>query len=107
MAGKKAFRTFTGVAGGADVTGLAVGNSKVLGLPVFLTEIGDVLAELEDGAAATAGTVLPGVADAATATTGDIRGTYAPNSNPDGNTVFELTVALRDPSYKGGAQYAG
>lgn len=107
LTGKKAFKTVTGVTTSADITGLTVGNSKVLGLPVFLPSSAEVLVELEDEAAPTAGTKTAGVVSTATATTGDVRGTYAPNSNPDGSKKFELILALRNPEYKGVSQYAG
>jgi hypothetical protein len=107
LTGKKAFKTITGVSTSADITGLTVGNSKVLGLPVFLGDALDVLREFEDEAAPTAGTVVAGITAAATATTGDVRGTYAPNSAPNGSKVFELTALVPDPNYKGRAQYAG
>ena len=107
MTGKKAFKTVTGISVSADVTGLTVGTSKVLGLPMFVGDATDLIAEVEDGAAATAGTLAVGVSDTATATTGDVRGTYSPNSNPDGSTVFELLVLVRNPESKGVAQFAG
>lgn len=107
LAGKKAFKTITAVDVGANVTGATVGTGDVLGLPVFLPNGALVLAELEDGAAATAGTLVAGVTAAATATTGDVRGTYDPNSAANGSKEFSLVVALPDPSYLGLAQYAG
>ena len=66
-----------------------------------------MLAEIEDGAAATPGTLVPGVTAEGTATTGDVRGTYSPDSNPDGSKNFELTVLLRSVSAKGVEQFAG
>lgn len=105
LTGKKAFKTVTGVSTSADITGLTVGTGKVLGLPVFLPNGVEVLKEIEDGAAATAGTIVAGVTTTASATTGDVRGTYAPNSNPDGSKAFELIVALRSPEYRGVTQY--
>jgi len=108
MAGKKAFKTVTSVVPSANITSATVGTGDVLGLPAFLPGAGRVLAELEDGAAATAGTLVAGVRTTpATATTGDVRGTYDPNSAADGSKAFELVVALDDPSDKGVAQYAG
>ncbi len=107
LTGKKAFKTVTGVSTSADITGLTVGNSKVLGLPTFLADVTDLLKEAEDGAAPTAGTIVAGDATAATATTGDVRGTYAPNSSPNGTKVFELNILSRDPMSVGFAQYAG
>lgn len=107
LAGKKAFKTITDITTSADITSLTVGTGDVLGLPVFLPGTAYVLKELEDGAAATAGTLVAGITAAATATTGDVRGTYDANSAADGAKVFELITALPDPSYKGVAQYAG
>lgn len=107
MAGKKAFKTVTAVTVSADVTLATVGTGDVLGLPVHLPEKGFVVKELEDGAAATNGTVVAGVTSAATATTGDVRGTYDPNSAADGAKVFQLLAYVPDPSDLGVAQYAG
>lgn len=107
MAGKKAFKTITAVATSVDITGLTVGSGDVLGLPAFLSQIGHVIAELEDGAAATAGTVVAGTVVLATATTGDVRGTYDPNSAADGAKAFQLIVAMGDTSALGVPQYAG
>ncbi len=107
LAGKKAFKTVTSCSFSANVTSATIGTGDVLGLPVFLPGTAYVLKELQDGAAATAGTTVAGVSTAATATTGDVRGTYDPNAACDGAKVFDLIVALPDPEYKGVAQYAG
>lgn len=106
VAGKKAFKTVTQVAsdGAIATNGISVGFGDVLGLPVFLPDTGLVLAELEDGAAAAAGTVVAGVTTAATTTTGDVRGTYDPNSAADGAKAFQLIAAIPDPSFKGVTQ---
>jgi hypothetical protein len=106
--GKKAFKTVTKVEQDADSTDtIEIGFGDVLGLPCFLGDTGYVLGELEDGAAASAGTVVAGVADEATATTGDVRGTYEPNSACDGDAGFVLLAFIPDPSDKGVAQFAG
>lgn len=107
LTGKKAFKTVTGISVSADVTGLTVGHADVLGLPVFLPMTGLVLRELADGVAPTAGTLVAGVSGAATATTGDVRGTYDPNSACNGAIDFQLVVALPDAGYKGRPQFAG
>lgn len=107
LAGKKAFKTVTAVAVSANVTGLTVGSGDVLGLPVFLANTGDVLKEQEDGSVPTAGTVVKGATATATATTGDVRGTYDPNSACDGSKAFDLLIVVDDPSYTGISQYAG
>lgn len=107
FAGKKAFKTITKVSFSADVTGATVGTGNVLGLPIFLPGAAYILKEIQDGAAATAGTTVAGVSTAATATSGDVRGTYVPNATPDGAKVFVLLIAATDPNYKGVPQFAG
>lgn len=107
LTGKKAFKTVTAVDVSVDVTGATVGTGTVLGLPRVLESAGQVLAEMEDGAAPTAGTIVAAATAEPSATTGDIRGTYAPNGAPNGGKTLKLLVALRDPQATGGAQYAG
>ena len=105
--GKKAFKTVTDISVSANVTGLTVGTSKVLGLPVFVESAVDLLGEKENGALATAGTLVVGATATATATTGDVRGTYAPNSAPDGSKLFQIVALVKSKSYKGIAQFSG
>lgn len=103
--GKKAFKTVTLATFSADVTGCTIGTGNVLGLPVFLAGTGFVLRELQDGVAPTAGTIVAGVTSAATATTGDVRGTYAPNATPDGAKDFALICALESLASQGVTQF--
>lgn len=106
--GKKAFVRVTSVRVSADVTGLTVGNGVVLGLPVFLADVPDVLRESVDGALPTAGVFV--AADRtlpATALTGDIRGTWAPNAAPNAARNYEATMMVRSTAYRGAAQFAG
>ncbi|WP_421907273.1 hypothetical protein [Mameliella sp.] len=108
VAGKKAFKTITGVTSSAAIAnGAFAGPGDVLGLPVFMAEAGDVVYEKEDGATATAGTFVAGVQTTPSATTGDVRGTYDPNSACDGSTVFKVGIAVRNTAYKGATQYSG
>ena len=108
MTGKKAFKTVTGIKTSVDITGLTVGTGDVLGLPVFLSDIGRVFRELQDGVAATAGTLVKAVqTNPSTAVLGDVRGTYDPNAACDGAKAFTLFIAVDDPSYKGVPQFAG
>jgi hypothetical protein len=107
FAGKKAFKTITGISVSADVTGLTVGTGDVLGLPFRLPGTGHVMRELQDGAAATAGTTVAAVDSAATATTGDVRGTYDPNAACDGSKSFQLVVLSADPTDLGVSQFTG
>jgi len=107
LAGKKAFKTITSVVPSANITSATVGTGDVLGLPVLLPQTGLVIRELQDGAAPTAGTIVAGVSSTATATTGDVRGTYDPNAAADGSKAFGLIALLPTPSDLGAAQYGG
>lgn len=105
--GKKAFAKVTKVVVSADVTGLTVGTGNVLGLPFALRGTGYVIKEFQDGAAPTAGTVVAAVTSTATATTGDVRGTYTPDATPDASKNFQLLVLSDKPSDLGVSQFAG
>lgn len=108
VSGLKAFKTVTSITSSATITnGAFVGTGDVLGLPVYLPGAGYIVRELENGAAPTAGVTVAGVLTRPTATTGDVRGTYDPNSACDGSRNFKLVVALPDPDNLGVAQFAG
>jgi|TARA_R100000084_G_scaffold73478_1_gene32924 hypothetical protein len=108
LAGKKAFKTITAVTSSTSITSATVGSGDVLGLPVALPGTGFVIADMENNAAAgTASTIVAADAAAATATTGDVRGTSDPNSACNGTKYFTLVCALPDPDDKGVAQYGG
>ena len=53
------------------------------------------------------GTFVKAVASAATATTGDTRGTYSPSVTPDGAVAYSLVLRLADPGGVGVPQYTG
>lgn len=105
--GKKAFAKITKVAVSADVTGLTVGTGNVFGLPIALLEAALVLGEAQDGAKPTAGTIVGADTAAASATTGDVRGTYTPNATPDASKAFQLFAYVEDPTDLGVPQFAG
>ena len=108
LTGKKAFKTVTGISVSANVTGLTVGTGVLLGLPMFLESAADVLVHYQDNAVAgTAGTVVAGVRTAATATTGDVRGTLSPNAAPNGSLKYSLLVASKGAADIGVPQFAG
>jgi len=108
LTGKKAFKMIDSVSFSANVTAATVGFGDVLGLPFYLgTSALQVLQERQDVAIATAGTFVAGVQTAATATTGDVRGTYDPNAACDGLKSFSLLIVSADPKYRGADQYAG
>jgi hypothetical protein len=106
--GKKAFMKVTGITVSANVTALTVGTGVVLGLPLFLAEALDVRLEKVAGAVpGTAGTLVAGDTAVATATTGDVRGTYAPNTAPNGTNTYDLLVVARSGNGAGVPQFAG
>ena len=106
--GVKAFARVTQVSFSADVTSATVGTGTVLGLPVFLNGAGYVVRELVDGAIpGTGGTFVAGLRNAAsTATTADVRGTYAPNQAPNASRAYQLLLLAPNAGYRGIAQFA-
>lgn len=106
--GKKAFAAVSAVSVSATMTGnLSVGDGTILGFPVYLPNATWILRETQDGATATAGTVVAGagITVPATATSADVRGTYTPNSAPDGSRSYALLVALPEPYFYGQPQF--
>jgi hypothetical protein len=103
--GAKAFKKITQITSTISIAnGGFVGTGTILGLPVFLPGLGNILAENADHDAATPGTTVPGIRIVSTTTTGDVRGTVDPDTAPDGAIVLEVTLALPDPQYLGVAQ---
>lgn len=108
-AGKKAHYGPVAISASAIPTSgtVSIGVGNVLGLPAFLPNAKHIIAEFLDGAGATAGTTVAGDQAFPSATTGDVRGTYVPNSAPDGTKAYGLLVSLPDPGYLGADQFAG
>lgn len=103
VAGKKAFAWIETITFGATAaTTINVGWGDVLGLP-YKTEA--LVTELEDGVAPTAGTFVAGDETTPTATTGDPRGTYDPNTACDGAAVFELYAICDRTNLHGEAHF--
>lgn len=101
--GKKAFKFVESVEWAATASRtIDVGWNDVLGLPFATREHG---VELEDGVVATAGTFVTQATATATATTGDVRGTYDPNSACDGSKVFEVGLYTDRSKLHGVPQY--
>lgn len=102
LAGKKAFKTITAVGVGADVTGLTVGSGDVLGLP-FRVDANGLLAARAN-AAIDAGTFVAAVTTSpATATTGDVRGTFDPAVALNGTNTCQVLFVIADITSKIGA----
>lgn len=97
VAGLKAFKTITQVAVSAALAGnLTVGSTDVFGLPYRVTDAGYILRSGWAGALADdAGTfVAADTTSPATATTGDVRGTYVPSSSANGSRRLVLALGL-------------
>lgn len=104
---KKAMVAIISIAISAALAGnITVGTSNTLGLPIALWKSGQILKELQDGAAPTAGTTVAAVQLTQTATTGDVRGTYIPNGTLDGTIGLLLIVAVPDASDIGVPQFS-
>ncbi len=106
--GKKAFKQVNSYQSSAALAGnLSIGDSKILGIPVFLPGAAYVIREIQDGAVATAGTFVAGGSVKQTATTADVRGTWTPNATLNGTIALELAIICPDVNYLGASQFAG
>lgn len=103
VSGAKAFKTVTRVAISAIMVGNAsVGTGDVFGLPYVSASRNYVLTAY-NGAFVTTGTFVAAVTTSpATATTGDIRGTYAVPSASDGSKILTLWIYIVDDDTKAG-----
>lgn len=101
---------FSGTAVGVVDSLASLANTTVLaGGTVEFENDGDASAGVVDYTAVIepGGLLVAGVSSAATATTGDVRGTYEPLATLDGQTEISLVVLNPDVGYKGVSQYAG
>lgn len=92
----KAFKTVTGVTVSATLAGnISVGSRDAIGLPYRVTDIGYIQSvKWNNTLAQDAGTVVVADTNTATATTGDVRGTYLPSSATNGSRRLVMTIAL-------------
>jgi len=97
--GKKAFKTISAVAISAAMTGNAsAGDSDVLGLPIR-TDSRGYLQTFWDTAFVTTGTYAAAVTTSpATATTGDVRGTFLPPSASNGTRQLIAYITATNPN---------
>lgn len=93
--GKKAFATITAINVGANVTGATVGTGNVLGLP-FKINSGDFFAPVFLDAADAGTVVVADNTNPATATSGDVRGTYAPAGTLNGAKFVSALLKVAD-----------
>jgi len=98
VGGTKAFLTVSAVATDLATTtagtAIEIGTGDVLGLPYHLADLGKIASITENGLSVTGGSLLVGVTAAATATTGDIRGTFDPQTAMNGSVYVTLTMVV-------------
>jgi hypothetical protein len=94
--GKKAFVTITQVAVSAALTGnLSVGNLDIFGLPYRITDGGYLFRTGWAGAVAdNAGTFVAADTATASATTGDVRGTFTPTTAANGSRRLVIGMIM-------------
>lgn len=108
VVGKKAFFTVNSYQASAALAGnLSLGFGVVFGIPVILERKRFAFAENVDDATVTTGTFVVADVSVPIATTGDIRGTYAPATAPNGAHIYELLVAVPDQVGPNLPQFAG
>lgn len=96
VSGLKAFKTITQVAVSAALAGnLSVGDGDSFGLPYRVTDGGYLLRRGWAGAVAdNAGTFTAADTATATASTGDVRGTFAPTTAANGSRRLVIAIGL-------------
>lgn len=87
--GLKAFRRITSITPAAAVAALSVGTRDVLGLPYAI--VGDAVDYTDGVRSGVQGTFVVAPLTAQTATSGDPRGTFAPNQATNGSRRYTYT----------------
>ena len=113
--GIKAFKTVTSITATVAIaaTTCFAGHADVFGFPVKIVDKGDVFAVAVDGVTQTTLTIVAGLTATTTmtATTADVRGTFAPGTAADGTKRFTALVILGSHDTKvnvfGEAQFGG
>jgi hypothetical protein len=94
--GKKAFYQVASATINGSATAVTIGTTDILGLPIRAIDAGYVVkVGWNNTLAQDAGTfVAADMTNPATATTGDVRGTYTPSSASDGIKRLVMTIAV-------------
>lgn len=93
--GKKAFKYIQSVtpAGTVTSTGLAVGTGDIIGMPLRADQWGDLNVTYNNAGPATGTGFTAAVTTTATATSGDVRGTYVLPTASDGTKRLQIFIA--------------
>lgn len=95
VTGKKAFFQVSGATIAGSATAVLIGTSDKLGIPVRVFNAGYIVSvKSNDTLAQDAGTFVAADTATATATTGDVRGTYTPATASDGIVRTVMTISL-------------
>lgn len=95
VSGKKAFFQVSAVTIAGSATTCVVGTTDILGIPVRITDFGYIQhIGYNNTLADAAGTPVNADQATATATTGDVRGTYTPASATDGIKRLVMSIAV-------------
>ena len=109
--GKKAFASIDSIKFSANVTAATFGWSNTLGLPLFLSDKGNVQRVIAGGVAYEdhANDFTVGVTAAPTGISGDVRGTVLFTSPlvPNGVLAHTILILPEDLHFRGRPQYAG
>jgi hypothetical protein len=94
--GLKAFFQISGVTISGSATAVTVGTNDILGCPVRFTDRSYIVrvGNTDTLPGGGAGTATPAFTATATTTTGDVRGTFEPNSSSNGIRRLVMTIAL-------------
>jgi hypothetical protein len=104
--GKKAFAAITEIRFQNAITALTIGHGLQLGFPTRVNSATQLIYEVKNGViAAPTGATTVGITTASTGTSGDVRGTYAPLTPPDGLTAYTLVALSNAPDDRGIPQY--
>lgn len=81
---------------GAPSLALTVGSSNVFNFPFRIPDKGAIIAVSADGKPETTLTTVAGLdtATTPTATTGDVRGTFTPNTSPNGTIAWNVSMIV-------------
>lgn len=103
VSGKKAFKTVTRIAISAAMAGnTSAGTTDILGLPYAVNSRNYAMTAY-NGAIVTTGTFVAAVTTSpATATTGDVRGTYTPASATDASKRLTIWIYVSNPDSQTG-----
>jgi hypothetical protein len=92
--GKKAFYQVSSATIAGSATAVTIGTTDIIGLPVRVVDAGYIASVgWANTLARDAGTFVAAVTNAATTTTGDVRGTYVPSSATNGYSRIVMSIA--------------